>query len=409
MWSVSLGLFCFVGKGGLMTISPPAKVKNEPYQVLAYGIDSLYLSLDVHWESEALFEYLESLKEQAKEVGESAPGDITGHKDGQRWRFCVHEYGANGYGWKLESKDMTMLVGGWAKPKSRPSILVEFRSEFLWKYGPEWCVDFVTGLISKNGGKHIVVKPSRLDLCVDLLVPEEEWSMDLFEYRVTHARKGGIHFDGKTMSGMSIGRGKFSARIYDKALEIKQKSKKYWMYDVWKIDAVPKGMRVIRVEFQLRREAIKEFGAQLIEDLFEKVEEVWAYLTQKWLKFRTRPGLHHTQRKTRDFWTAVQNGFAGSQAAEPAVRRKIYAGTREQLVNQVEGGLAAINALDLEEIGASDDYEASLYESFNSVWRGKNMNVDQGRYSEKVKLKRAQMKRIEAETYKQKERQNGAA
>ena len=41
-----------------MTISPPANVrdtKNIPFSVLAYGVDTLNLALDITWNSEGEF------------------------------------------------------------------------------------------------------------------------------------------------------------------------------------------------------------------------------------------------------------------------------------------------------------------------------------------------------------------
>ena len=92
------------------------------------------------------------------------------------------------------------------------------------------------------------------------------------------------------MKGISIGKGNISARLYDKPLEIKQQSKKYWMYDVWGINKndLDDNHKIIRVEFQLRRELIKDLGANYFEDLLKGYGKIWAYCTQKWLKFQDR-------------------------------------------------------------------------------------------------------------------------
>jgi len=379
-----------------MAISPPAKVKIEPYAVLAYGIDTLYLAIYLHWEQADLLEYLEGIKEKAKEIRESFPGEIKGKKLGKKWVFHIKEYGANGYAYVLHSLDMTMLIGDWKLPKSRPSLLVEFRSEFLWKCGPEYCVDFVREILTANGAENILMKPSRLDLCVDMLLPDNEWNKELGDRRVSRARKAATYEDGKKVTGFSVGRGTLSARLYDKALEIKQQSKKEWMYHVWRLKKVPKGMKVIRVEFQVLRQGLKEVGVDFLEECFENIERIWTYLTRNWLKYQT-PGKHHTQRKTLPFWIAVQDGFAGSQEATPAIRQKRFGAKREQLVRQAAGVLTTINAMDLEEVEAEESHEARLWEGFNSVWRGLDLNRNESFYSEKVSKKRAQIKQINTE------------
>ncbi|HUT43538.1 MAG TPA: hypothetical protein VMW95_04305, partial [Desulfobacterales bacterium] len=145
---------------------------------------------------------------------------------------------------------------------------------------------------------------------------------DLIKYRTTRAGYVKAHLYYDKFTGISIGKGVVSARLYDKPLEIKQKSKKTWMYDVWGIKDVPDGMRIIRVEFQLRRTALKELNINTTSDLFYKIESLWAYCTQKWLKFQNNPGQHHTQRKTFDWWKVVQKGFLGPQGATPLIRSK---------------------------------------------------------------------------------------
>ena len=79
------------------------------------------------------------------------------------------------------------------------------------------------------------------------------------------------------------------------------------MFDIWGIEQIPPGMKIIRIEFQLRREAIKSLLIDQVIDLFE-FEQVRVYLTD-WLKFQDRPGEHHTQRTTLEWWKKVQNGY----------------------------------------------------------------------------------------------------
>lgn len=111
------------------------------------------------------------------------------------------------------------------------------------------------------------VKVTRVDLYSDVVLPESCWLPELKDYFVTRACLSSLYFQGHIFSGFSFGRGQISARLYDKPLEIK-KSHKLWMYKKWGIDKVLSGFRIIRVEFQLRRTAIKGLGisALLLRD-----------------------------------------------------------------------------------------------------------------------------------------------
>jgi hypothetical protein len=75
------------------------------------------------------------------------------------------------------------------------------------------------------------------------------------------------------------------ARIYDKGLEVLAGGEKLWFADVWKVEQV---RDVWRVEFQLRREVLKQLGIESLDDQVERAGGAWAYLTDTWLSFRQR-------------------------------------------------------------------------------------------------------------------------
>src|SRR5690606_16321245 len=144
------------------------------------------------------------------------------------------------------------------------------------------------------------------------------------------------HLRHEQLTGISVGRGQISARLYNKPLEIQTKSHKFWMFDVWGVQHVPDDLRIIRVEVQLRREKLKALGINLLADLWAKEAGLWAYCTQRWLKLQTG-GPHHTQRRTVPWWSVVEAGYAGAQGAEPLVIEKAVRATRERLMKQILG------------------------------------------------------------------------
>ena len=140
----------------------------------------------------------------------------------------IKPFGSKGYSWILTSNDYALKIGDWSEVRSRPSIMVEIRSETLLRMGPENAVLWILELISGIGTKIISVKPSRVDFYVDMLVPAEMFSDEIMDYAVTKAREYDIHKKSCTFTGVTIGRGKIIARIYDKGLEVLTKSKKLW-------------------------------------------------------------------------------------------------------------------------------------------------------------------------------------
>jgi hypothetical protein len=343
-----------------MTNSHPAKVNSGVRNVLSSGIDSLVLALYVDWPDSALFIYLDECKERAKATGIDNHGQIKSIIPGEAWPFTIKPHGSKGFSWILSGADFTYTIANSVSPGTRPSVMLSIRSEALWRMGPEEAIKVALSIVEANRGNVIVAKLSRLDLCLDVLMPKDRWSLDLANYIVTRAVNIDPHLQKTTFTGLSIGRGELLARLYDKVLEINQKSKKYWMFDIWGITEVPEDKIIVRFEFQMRRQALKELGLDKVDDLFPKCGGAWAYCTKDWLKFQDRPGLHHNQRTTFDWYTEIQSGFDGAQGAEPLVRQKADGATKKKLLQQINGCAVSLHAIRLEEQGADRNQPAEI-------------------------------------------------
>jgi hypothetical protein len=275
-----------------MTFSPPSKVnsndEHEILRVLTSGVDRLVLSLDIKWENENLFKSLTELKKKAKENNDGYPGSI-GKEESFLWKFNISPSGAKGWEWILKGQEFTLNIGNWLEPISRPSMIVDIGSETLWRVGMRDSIDWIMGLIKTIDGKVITVKPSRVDLCMDILLDESLWTQTLIDLCVTRARVFKPYYFGEKLTGIQIGSGKIFVRMYDKEHEIKTISKKYWMYDIWKLEETPDNKRIIRVEFQIRREVIKDLGINDINDLFAHIDSLWASAQRTGSSFRIIP------------------------------------------------------------------------------------------------------------------------
>jgi hypothetical protein len=316
--------------------------------------------MDVGWNDPSLFPFLDELKERAKECGADYPGELKHPFSPDPWPFTIKPHGTQGFTWILSSSDFTFKIANRTEPGQRPGVMIEFRSEGLWNMGAVEAIRLAMGIITANEGTIIETKLSRVDLCMDVLVPEGLWNADLMHYAVTRASDYAPYYRNRQLTGIRIGKGIVSARLYDKPLEIAQQSKKIWMYDIWGIPEVPEGKKIIRVEFQMRREALKELALNTPSDLLEKSVNGWAYCTKEWLKFQDRPGLHHTQRTTFQWWEAIQQGFSGVQDAEPLVREKAVRIDKKRIEQQTNGMLITHLAIRQEEEGAALHTPASL-------------------------------------------------
>ena len=79
-----------------------------------------------------------------------------------------------------------------------------------------------------------------------------------------------------------------------------------WLFDAWKLDQVPHGKEIIRVEFELIGKALETLGIYSPSDLFEKESKIWKYLKTVFLSFQNIPRKNHTQITTLKWWKQVQ-------------------------------------------------------------------------------------------------------
>jgi len=84
-------------------------------------------------------------------------------------------------------------------------------------------------------------------------------------------------------TGFTIGSGHIVAKIYNKTEEIKVSHKEY-MYEIW--DGVEEGEDVWRIEFEIDRELLRDFGVESFSDFKSVAGDIWRYLTEDWLHLR---------------------------------------------------------------------------------------------------------------------------
>lgn len=358
-----------LAQGGQVTNSPPAKVKTvdfEPITVLTSGIDTLSITIDAKWGGTSAFEYLDQLKLDATDDHPS-PGMFHTNVDEEIWQFVVKPTGVSGYTFNLVSGVCNAHILARPEPHSRPNIKLTFRSQFMWERGLDGILTWVDKFLTAMGVVEMTIKPSRVDLCVDVLLPESEWHTGLKSYFTTRADNIGTFESNGKLTGFTIGKGDISARFYDKEEEIRRKSNKWWMFDIWGIDNVPENHRMIRFEFQLRRTKIKALGINFIDDLLNMEDQLWAYCTLKWLKLEINAGQHRSKKKLLPLWESVQRGYSGS-IAHPLNLEKTNHVDREQCFLQIMGQLVRLYAIKHRGKDVSKISKASLLHEFQQLY-----------------------------------------
>ena len=354
-------------------------------KILACGVDTVVMSLSIIWKNDNFFKLLKQLKENAVAQEVPMPGVIEAGP--HRWVFNLKPFGDGGYAWVLDSHDFHVQILNRLSPTSRPSALVTIRSATLWQLRVIEAVDKILMLLQAQGADVVTAKATQLDPCMDILLPESEWTPRLEDQAVTRAEWSQAFKKNGVFTGLWIGRGNIAARIYDKPYEIKTKSKKYWMYDIWGLKEVPEGGRIARVEFRIRREVLRELGIDSIWSGLNYARNLWGYCTESWLKFQDRPDLHHTQQHTLPWWLTVQRGFMGEQKAHPLIRAKTVAANKTQLTQQMLGQLSSLFALESDG-DITPGGEIQIEEQLSKVIEGNALvGMNPGKFHERVRRK----------------------
>lgn len=237
--------------------------------------------------------------------------------------FLVRPKGGSGYDYLLFNDDLevgisTHITSG----RLIPEVKIELRSRFLWHKG--WDLAMLWADAWVNQWASVVdMSIARLDLAVDM--PEVLPKLDMIKHVVTRARAKTVYQTiedgykdnsesftvGVKHTGYRFGRGgPLVARIYDKDAEIEH-SGKAWMHDIWAANGWDGETPVTRVEFQLRRDVLKEMGIETVEAVRARMGDLWRYLSNDWLRLveYRRADTNRDRWPVRPFWRRVMKAW----------------------------------------------------------------------------------------------------
>jgi hypothetical protein len=210
---------------------------------------------------------------------------------------------------------------------------VRFSSEFLWSQ--EWCGDAISNVhcfLMSIFGEHIHLQVSEVHLCADLV--EFDFSqVNYEEHFVTRVRKNDAIYssgvDGVSLDCHRVSTLRFSSHgsplsctIYNKTLEIKQKSGKTWFYDLWHNHGWDDATDVWRVEFRFKREFLHQVGIEWAYDILDEMKRLWEYaagriaggddgLPDGWLRYvLPNEDSNRSRWPVHPAWVVVQGAFA---------------------------------------------------------------------------------------------------
>lgn len=273
----------------------------DGFRLLRLAVDSLYLSYpgDLH---PGVLRQLVDLKNKAQSpdpVEQARAQFVAGAHI-----FEVKDKGAGMFPFVLDDNAYRIQF---ARPGKRlPMAYVKVSAAYLAHQGSRAVQEELETLLAEFGllgGRNMV---SRIDLAADFSSPcnMDSWHRSAWVTRAVeiHSYAKDQHFTGWTI-GMG---GVIAARLYDKTREISH-SGKTWAMDLWRPAGWEPGQQVWRLEFELKRDYLKERCLSSLESVLVNLNGLWSYATTEWLRL-TEPNPHDSTRArwpTHPLWIAL--------------------------------------------------------------------------------------------------------
>ena len=276
--------------------------EGERFRFLLCGIDTLDLGFYVTWNGnwKACLRSLDSLKIKAQREKNL----ILKISSGRKLNFYPGGKGSN-YRYHLEFEDYHLFISKSASGEKSPNVYVSLNSRTIWLQETKAVLKAIAeDLRSICNGAISFIQVSRCDLTVDFLVPGGLSLEFLQSHKVSRSRKANTYLNDDRLETYYAGdkSGTVQLRIYDKSREVLRDGKKLWFWDVWGMEPC---MDIWRVEFQLRRAALKQYGVDSLDDLHEKMGGIWKDLTETWFSLRLQDNESSDRRTLHPFWKAV--------------------------------------------------------------------------------------------------------
>lgn len=292
---------------------------------LASGIDALYLSGRASL-SPACLDRLEAARRVAEE-DEAASSLVLG---GEVFSIARHGWGKYRYCLRHANGQVGVTAS-----RRLPAVRIQPRAEFLHGVGAAAVVRWFEGVLVELVGP-LLLSVARVDLFADV----QGWSLSGDDRRrfVGRCRDLSTYEHGGDFTGFVFGRRSsktITARIYDKTRDAKAKGADYWP-EVWGAAYDPEEA-VLRVEFEVGREALREYDLHGPDEVLPAVGGLWVSLTSEWLTYRSPTSDATSSRwPVAPEWQAVQRARL---ASSPIGLERTFAGKRSGELRKLLPGL----------------------------------------------------------------------
>lgn len=313
-------------------------------ECLTCGIDTLDVGFYVAWGDN--WESIRQKFDNCKDNAQGTEGNII-DVEGIRPHIFYPGGKAPNYRYHVKFSEYHCFISIIQSAKHSPNIYVSFTSEALhWELSEKELIDLVAMDIESLGGNVFQHKISRCDLYADFRIPSGI-SLDFVRrHKVGKAQKTNQYMDGDFLETFYVGEknSPIQLRLYNKSVKIKQDgSAERWLL-IWFTDDPE---NVWRIEFQIRRQVLKQYAINTIYDLLNQKADLWKYMTSEWFSLRCLDNENQSRRTIHEFWVKVQGCVQhfGDESGSKRIYDKKKARTINWHVKRIENLLISCAAI----------------------------------------------------------------
>jgi hypothetical protein len=278
------------------------------------GIDFVKVNFQVTWDDYTFLDTIDWIKRKIQETDDSEMEAFI--CKGLHWN--VQRTGTTKFSYRLKSGDVTILLSRREPKGHMPNLRLEIGS-----LSAQTCLlQIVTDVkhwLERQQANFVTEQVAEVHLAADFIgLAIQTLDIENQDRWIQRSHSFAPYYLHRRLTGISMGKGDFMLRVYDKVTELKRAEHKQEVFrELWKVDSFNQ-FPVTRVEYQLRRPVLKQFnhkeycnGIDTVKQLLFGLSALWKYATEDWAKFMStivdRDNNHQSRAVYSEFWQIVRS------------------------------------------------------------------------------------------------------
>lgn len=296
-----------------------------PFQTVLHGLDTLHLTFDIDNKNGHLIQRMIDAKKVLQSSSE-AEGVFRFNENGSDvFSWNIQRTGTKLYPYVFRTGDLILCMSSRSSGSAFPAMALMVGSLTCNQDPMKMLKDFKFWMELLNI-RIIKQKVSRVDIFMDIIHDIKKGYIEKVNHFVTRARDTHVFYSHRKFTGIQWGSGDVVCRIYDKQLQMKQQQqaeKSVFFNYIWQTNT---DIPVTRVEFQLRRAALREFFNQEVtpQVVYDRAGDLWQYLTNDWLRHTAKSVVKNNEHSSplSFFWFSIQTSWKKFRFAVSRNRRQ---------------------------------------------------------------------------------------